>query len=52
MSRFSVVIVLTYFVQANLALAQNQPASDPKALAYAAQSIAALTAGGSVSLRM
>jgi hypothetical protein len=50
MSRwFTVVSILTLLVHATHAVGQNPPASDPRALAYAAQSIAALTGGVAIS---
>jgi len=44
--RLIVVVVLCFSA---LAVAQNPPASDPQALSFAAQSIAALTGGTSIS---
>jgi hypothetical protein len=50
MSRRTLVVCLTLFVAfENYSLAQNQTASDPQALAYAARSIAALTGGTQIS---
>jgi hypothetical protein len=46
MSRWSAVVsIISLFVLASLAVGQNPPASDPQAVVYAAQSIAALTGG-------
>ncbi len=50
MSRWLTIIsTLTLLVLATHAVGQNLPASDPQALAYAAQSIAALTGGTRIS---
>ncbi len=50
MSRwFSIVSSLTFLVLVPLAAGQNQPPSDPQAVAFAAQSIAALTGGTTIS---
>src|SRR5438094_7274276 len=48
MARFVVALSLSLFA-ASLALAQNPPASDPQALTFAAQSIAAMTGGATIS---
>src|ERR1700674_5064057 len=40
---------LLVFAFPNFVRAQNQPVSDPQALAYAAQSIAAITGGNTIS---
>ena len=46
MSRCCVVVsILTLNIFLSLAIAQNPPTSDPQALAFAAQSIASVTAG-------
>src|SRR6266571_6414287 len=48
MARFVVALSLSLFA-ASLALAQNPPASDPQARTFAAQSIAAMTGGATIS---
>jgi hypothetical protein len=45
----AVVSIVTLFALAGLAVGQNPPTSDPQALAYAAQSIAAMTDGVAIS---
>jgi len=42
------VVLISLFVLAAIASGQNPPASDPQALAYAAQSISAITGGTSI----
>ena len=50
MSRSCIVVsILTINSLVSLSIAQNPPASDPQALAFAAQSIASMTAGTSIS---
>src|SRR6202035_2542274 len=51
MSSRSIVVALAFliFVFTDHALAQTQTTSDPQALAYAAQSIAALTGGTQIN---
>ncbi len=44
-----VVLVLTFLVLTSDAVGQNPPASDPQALSFATQSIAALTGGTNIS---
>src|SRR3989475_5059988 len=48
MARFVVALSLSLFA-ASLALAQNPPASDPQALSFVAQSIAAMTQGAAIT---
>ena len=48
MARFAVALP-PFLLAASLALGQNPPASDPQALTFAAQSIAAMTGGATIS---
>jgi len=48
MARFVVALSLSLFA-ASLALAQNPPASDPQALSFVTQSIAAMTQGAAIT---